>query len=70
MYSNLLEAMKLKKITFTQMAGLLKCQLNTVSDKADGSVKSGFSINEALLIRNVFFPEYNIEWLFERKEVA
>jgi len=66
MYSNLLKAMKEKKITFTQIAELLKCQLNTVSDKADGTVKSGFSINEALLIKRVFFPEYEIAYLFEK----
>lgn len=67
MYKNLLEAMKIKKITFTQIAGLLHCQLNTVSDKADGTVKSGFSIDEALLIKKVFFPEYDIVYLFERE---
>lgn len=66
MYKNLLEAMKVKKITFTQIAGLLHCQLKTVSDKADGTVKSGFSIDEALLIKKVFFPEYDIVHLFER----
>lgn len=54
MYNNLLKAMKDKKITFTQIAELLHCQLNTVSDKADGTVKSGFSIDEALLIKKYF----------------
>lgn len=67
MYNNLLKAMKDKKITFTQIAELLHCQLNTVSDKTDGTVKSGFSIDEALLIKKVFFPEYDIVYLFERK---
>jgi len=70
MYKNLLKAMKEKKITFTQMAELLRCQLNTVSDKADGTVKSGFSIDEALLIKKVFFPEYDIIYLFERTQGA
>lgn len=67
MYENLLKAMKEKKITFTQIAELLKCQLNTVSDKVDGTVKSGFSIDEAIAIKRVFFPEYEISYLFERK---
>lgn len=67
MHNNLLKAMKDKKITFTQIAELLHCQLNTVSDKADGTVKSGFSIDEALLIKKVFFPEYDIVYLFERE---
>ena len=38
MYKNFIKAMKDKKITFTQIAELLHCQLNTVSDKADGTV--------------------------------
>lgn len=54
MYSNLINAMKMKKITFTQVAELLGCQLNTVSDKTDGTVKSGFSIDEALQIKKYF----------------
>ncbi|PWJ49133.1 helix-turn-helix domain-containing protein [Faecalicatena contorta] len=66
MYSNLLKAMKEKKITFKQVAELLECQLNTVSDKANGTVKCGFSIDEVLLIKRVFFPEYEIAYLFER----
>lgn len=67
MYSNLSNAMKLKKITFKQVAELLGCQLNTVSDKVDGTVKYGFSIDEAMAIKNVFFPEYDIEYLFCRE---
>ncbi len=70
MYNNLIQVMKLKKVTFTQIAELLGCQLNTVSDKSDGTVKSGFSIDEALLIKKVFFPEYDIEYLFRREKQA
>lgn len=70
MYSNLIKAMKSKRITYTQVAELLGCQLNTVSDKVDGTVKSGFSIDEALLIKKVFFPEYDIEYLFQREREA
>ena len=66
MYSNLINAMKMKKITFTQVAELLGCQLNTVSEKTDGTVKSGFSIDEALQIKKIFFPEYDVEYLFKR----
>lgn len=70
MYINLIKEMKAKKITFTQVADLLGCQLNTVSDKADGTVKSGFSIDEAILIKKVFFPEYDIEYLFKREKAV
>lgn len=66
MYSNLLKAMKEKKITFKQVGELLGCQLNTISDKANGTVKCGFSIDEVLLIKRVFFPEYEIAYLFEK----
>ena len=32
----------------------------------DGTVKSGFSIDEALQIKKIFFPEYDVEYLFKR----
>jgi hypothetical protein len=70
MYSNLLAAMNEKKITFTQISELLQCQLRTVSDKCKGIVKTEFTVSEALLIKRVFFPEYDFDWLFTKKEVA
>ncbi len=70
MYENLIKAMDMKRITYSQVAELLKCQLRTVSDKAKGNVEAGFSVDEALLIKNVYFPEYDIAFLFARKSVA
>ncbi len=70
MYQNLISIMKTKGITYSQIAELLKCQLRTVSDKANGNVEAGFSIDEALLIKKVLFPEYDIAYLFERQEKA
>lgn len=67
MYQNLIEVMKAKSVTYSQIAELLKCQLRTVSDKTNGNVESGFSIDEAILIKRVFFPEYEITFLFERQ---
>lgn len=58
--------MKRKKITFSQIAELLECQLATVSDKAQGNYVNGFYFEEAERIKNVFFKEYDIEWLFAR----
>ena len=58
--------MKKKKITFGQIAELLECQLATVSDKAQGKYVNGFYFEEAERIKNVFFKEYDIEWLFAR----
>ena len=66
MYYNLKDAMDVKKISFQQIANLLECRMETVSDKANGRVKCGFSIDEAIRIKNVFFGEYNLEWLFKR----
>lgn len=67
MYYNLIKVMKEKKITYSQIAELLKCQLRTVSDKANGEVEAGFSIDEAIIIKKVFFPEFDIFYLFERQ---
>ena len=66
MYSKLLEAMKRKKITITQIANLLNCRIATVSDKINGTVEKGFYFDEAFKIQKVFFPEYSLEYLFER----
>ncbi len=68
MYKNLLSAMKLKSITATQMAELLEVRIATVSDKING--KSRFYFDEAIKIKKVFFPEYEIEYLFELDEAA
>ena len=67
MYINLLSAMNDRKITFTQLSELLNCQLRTVSDKCKGVTKTEFSVGEALIIKKVFFPEYDIDWLFKKE---
>lgn len=67
MYSRLAEAMKKKNVTTTQIANLLGCRIATVSDKINGVVECGFYFDEAVKIKKVFFPEYDIEYLFERK---
>lgn len=66
MYKNLLKFMKQKNITATQIAELLEVRIATVSDKING--KSRFYFEEALKIKKVFFPEYEIEYLFELDE--
>lgn len=67
MYENLLEAMKVEKITFLQMGELLDCRYQTVSDVANGVTKKGFYYEDACKIQKVFFPKYNMEYLFKRK---
>lgn len=66
MYQNLINVIKEKNITYKQLAELLQCQLRTISDKANGNVDYGFSIDEALKIKKVLLPEYDIMFLFER----
>ncbi len=66
MYNRLLEAMKGKNITTTQIANLLGCRIATASDKINGGVECGFYFDEATKIKQVFFPEYDIEYLFKR----
>lgn len=63
MYKNLLNVMKQRNITATQIAELLEVRIATVSDKVNG--KSRFYFDEAIKIKKVFFPEYEIEYLFE-----
>ena len=67
MYENLLEAMKLEKVTFLQMGELLDCRYQTVSDIANGVTKKGFYYEDACKIQKVFFPKYNMEYLFKRE---
>ena len=66
MYNRLLETMKKKSVTTTQIANLLGCRIATASDKLNGVVECGFYFDEAVKIKQVFFPEYDIEYLFKR----
>lgn len=70
MYNRLVEAMKSKNVTTTQIANLLGCRIATVSDKINGAVERGFYFDEATKVKQVFFPEYDIEYLFEREKKA
>lgn len=55
MYTRLVKAMKSKNITTTQI---------------NGTVERGFYFDEATKVKQVFFPEYDIEYLFEREKNA
>lgn len=70
MYDNLLEVMKSKSISIKQIAHLLKCRQATISDKLNGKVDCGFYFDEAYRIKNVFFPEYDYDFLFCREQKA
>lgn len=66
MYNNLLELMKIEKVTFAQIGELLECRYQTVSDIANGVTKKGFYYDDAYKIHKVFFPKYDMEYLFKR----
>lgn len=70
MYCNLLKVMKTKGITGIQLASLLECRQATISEKLNGVVASGFTFDEAAKIKNVFFPEYDYDYLFDREKAA
>ena len=66
MLNNLETARETKKITLAQIGALLGVRYQTVSDKIRGI--SGFSFDEAAMIRRTFFPEYDLEYLFAKEQ--
>lgn len=67
MYSNLLDAMKDEKVTFTQMGELLGCRYQTVSDIVNGVTKKGFYYDDAYKIQKELLPKYSMDYLFKRQ---
>lgn len=53
-------------MSLVDIADLLEVRYQTVADKINGI--SDFKFGEALLIKNEFFPEYEIEYLFSREK--
>ncbi|MCC3394985.1 DNA-binding protein [Clostridiales bacterium AHG0011] len=66
MYRNFLVAMKDEGVTFCQIGSLLGCRYQTVSDTVNGETKKGFYYEDAVAIRDVLFPKYNLDYLFKR----
>lgn len=67
MYKNLAKAMKDEGITHKQIGEMLDCKYQTISDKIKGITQTGFTYDEAVKIKKVFFPKYDIEYLFYRE---
>ena len=65
-YPNLLTTMKVKGVTFTQIADLLECRYQTISENFQGITEKGIYFDDAQKIWKVFFPEYDFIWLFRR----
>lgn len=64
MYPNLRAEMARKRIMITQISSHLKLRHATVSDKINGK----FRFYYVLEIKKTFFPEHNLEYLFEFEE--
>ena len=57
---------KREKVSLVDLADLLEVRYQTVADKRNGV--SDFKFGEALLIKNEYFAEYDIEYLFEKEK--
>lgn len=66
MYPNLRAEMAYNGVTIKDISNFLGVRYATVSDKMLG--KSRFFFDEALKIKNEFFAEYEIEYLFYKEE--
>ena len=66
MYKNFLNVMKEKGITYKQIASILGCKYQTISDTVNGITKKGFYYEDAVKIREAFFPEYDMSFLYAR----
>lgn len=67
MYKNLIQAMNDEHVTYTQIAKLLGKRYQTISDAANGATKKGFYFQDACKIQKVFFPKYDVQYLFMRE---
>ena len=66
MYPNLNAEIKRRKKKHSDVATLLDINISTTSDKMTG--KSDLKLKECKKIRNEWFPNYTIDYLFELEE--
>lgn len=66
MYPNLRAEMARKGVIISDLSSHLNLRYATVSDKMNGKFR--FYYDEALAIKNTFFPKHSLEYLFECKE--
>ncbi len=64
MYANLKGELTKKSITNRELANFLGKHENTIGYKLDG--EGSFSIEEAFRIKEHFFPNYELKFLFEK----
>lgn len=63
---NLKGEMAKKSIKVEDIAKVLQIHRNSASNKINGD--TSFSIDEAVKVKEAFFPELSLKFLFEKKE--
>ncbi len=66
MLKNLQNVMSIKHISTKTIASLIDTTEKTARNKLDGV--TDFTFDEALIIANNLFPEYELRYLFAREE--
>jgi hypothetical protein len=65
MYPNLEAELARNNIKKKELAKTWDCRLATVYDKLNG--KSSITLDEAIIIQKEHFPEFSVEYLFEKR---
>jgi len=63
MYQNLKIQMAAHNVTIEQLSRLLKLHRNTIANKLDGGA---FTIEEAFVIKDYLFRQFDLSYLFKR----
>ena len=66
MYKNLIAEMAKSVVTKRAMASTLGMHENTLKNKLSG--KSAFTVEESFKIKEIFFPNQELPYLFENDE--
>lgn len=66
MLYNLEKARKDNGVTKVDLADLIGVKYQTITEKIEGN--SSFKFEEALIIKETYFPEYDLVYLFSKEE--
>jgi transcriptional regulator with XRE-family HTH domain len=67
MYNNLKAQMAINNVSIEKIADLLKLHRNTIANKLNGGT---FSVEEAFIIKQNFFKEFDLYYLFNKADGA
>lgn len=65
---NLKGEMAKRSVKVEDIANVLQIHRNSASNKINGD--TSFSIDEAVKVKEAFFPELSLKFLFEKQEVG